>query len=85
MKLLQIVLMSCHQADVLLGKYKTCKYYYSVYKELFFFHFVFHASQRRVPAKNNPWATGVRPIYLWQICFNSTVHKAQFSVFEKGA
>ena len=67
MKFLQIILiclrvtilMSFHQVDVLLCKYNTCKYYYSVYNELFFFHFFFQASQRRVPAKNNPWATVV--------------------------
>ena len=49
MKFLQIILiclrvtilMSCHQVDVLLCKYKACKYYYSVYNELFFFHFFF--------------------------------------------
>lgn len=56
--------MSCNQADVLLCKYNTCKYHDSVYKELFFFHCVFQASKRRVPAKNNPWATGLRPIYV---------------------
>ena len=49
MKFLQIILiclrvtilMSCHQVDVLLFKYNTCKYYYLVYNELFFFHFSF--------------------------------------------
>ena len=70
---------------MLLCKYNTCKYHYSVYKELFFFHFVFQASQRRVPAKIIHMGHGGSTNLPLQICFNSTVHKAQFSVFEKEA
>ena len=77
--------MSCHQVDVLLCKYNTCKYYYSVYNELLFFHFFFffQASQRRVPAKNNPWATGVRPIYLCKFVLIPLYTRLSFQSLKK--